>query len=228
MNTLRHLSSVLIWLGFFSASLPAALPFAVQTASGKHGMVVAGHPEAAAAGIRVLEAGGNAVDAAVATSLAATVSEPYGSSLGGKHVMVYFDAKTKTVTVVQGMDAISNSVDLAKFIEHRKKERAAEKSGDIYGSGAYGYEIVGIPGLPAALWTAHEKWGKLPWAQDVQPAIEIAQGGFTVLPKTRHFFEEAEKLLRRGDPEIARIYLPNGQLPVIGSRLKLEDLARAL
>jgi gamma-glutamyltranspeptidase/glutathione hydrolase len=164
----------------------------------------------------------------VATSLAATVAEPYGSSLGGKLALVYFDAQTGIVSVVQGMDAISGSVDVARFIAHRKKEKNSRRSRDSYASEAYGYEVVGVPGLPAALWSAHQKWGRLPWAQTVQPAIEIARTGFTVLPMTRHFFEKAETLLRRGDPEIARIYLPGGQLPVIGSRLKSEDLARSL
>ena len=201
-------------------------------------MVVAGHPEAAAAGIRVLQAGGNAVDAAVATSLAATVAEPYGSSLGGKHVMVYFEAKTKKVYVVSGMDAISGSIDVAKTIAQRKSALRNRQQGpggaatggseDQFGSGTSGYGVVGIPGLPAALWKAHEKWGKLPWAQDVQPAIEMARDGITVLPKTRDVFEESEKLLRAGDQEIARIYLPNGQLPVVGSRLKALDLAHSL
>jgi gamma-glutamyltranspeptidase/glutathione hydrolase len=78
------------------------------------------------------------------------------------------------------------------------------------------------------LWAAHGKWGRLKWADDVTPAIKLALEGFEVLPKTREFFAEQEKKLRRGDAEIARLYLPGGRLPAVGSRLANPDLARTL
>jgi gamma-glutamyltranspeptidase/glutathione hydrolase len=93
---------------------------------------------------------------------------------------------------------------------------------------SYGYGSVCVPGLAAGLWTAHERWGIRPWAEDVQPAIALALAGFEVLPKTRDFFEEQTKRLHRGDPEIARLYLPRGQLPATGSLLPNPDLARTM
>jgi gamma-glutamyltranspeptidase/glutathione hydrolase len=66
------------------------------------------------------------------------------------------------------------------------------------------------------------------WKDVVQPAITLARDGFHVLPGTRDFFAEQENKLRRGDPEIARLYLPGGQLPVVGSRLANPDLARTM
>ena len=68
----------------------AEVPVSVGTVSGRNGVVVAGHPQAAAAGLEVLRAGGNAIDAAVATSLALGVAEPYGSGLGGKLILLFF------------------------------------------------------------------------------------------------------------------------------------------
>jgi gamma-glutamyltranspeptidase/glutathione hydrolase len=85
-----------------------------------------------------------------------------------------------------------------------------------------------VPGLAAGLWTAHQKWGRLPWADDVLPSIRLAREGFEILPKTRDFFAEQEKKLRRGDAEIARLYLPAGELPAVGSHLANADLAHTL
>lgn len=193
----------------------ADTPVTVRPVQGRHGMVVAGHPQAAEAGVAVLKAGGNAVDAAVATSLALGVAEPYGSGLGGKLMLLFFEAKSGTVTVVDGMDA-AGSVDVAAYTRRTAEERAT------------GYGSVCVPGLAAGLWAAHQKWGARPWADDVQPAIALARAGFRVLAKSRDMFEEQERKLRRGDPDIARLYLPGGKLPDVGTLLANPDLARTM
>src|SRR5437868_1991643 len=87
------------------ARLAAAMPVVVEPVAAQHGIVVAGHPEAAAAGVAVLQAGGNAVDAAVATSLCLGVAEPYASGLGGKLMLLYYDHHTRRTTVIDAMDA---------------------------------------------------------------------------------------------------------------------------
>ena len=69
-------------------TVAAAVPVEIVPVTAAHGMVVAGHPQAAAAGLTVLKAGGNAIDAAVAVSLSLGVAEPYGSGLGGKLMLV--------------------------------------------------------------------------------------------------------------------------------------------
>src|SRR4051812_29745482 len=72
----------------------AGVPVTISPVVAKHGMVVAAHPQSVEAGVAVLKAGGNAVDAAVATSLAVGVAEAYGSGLGGKLMLLYFEAKS--------------------------------------------------------------------------------------------------------------------------------------
>jgi gamma-glutamyltranspeptidase/glutathione hydrolase len=191
------------------------LPVTVMTATGKQGMVVAGHPQAAAAGLAVLKAGGNAIDAAIATSLALGVAEPYASGLGGKLMLLYYEAATGRTWVIDAMDA-AGTLDVPAYLKRPVEDHS------------YGYGSVCVPGLAAGLWTAHERWGIRPWAEDVQPAIALALAGFEVLPKTRDFFEEQTKRLHRGDPEIARLYLPRGQLPATGSLLPNPDLARTM
>lgn len=182
---------------------------------GRHAMVVAGHPEAAAAGVEVLRAGGNAIDAAVAVSTSLGVCEPYASGLGGKLMLLYYEAASGRTFAVEAMDA-GGTIDVAQY---RRRPDAERSSG--YGSAC-------VPGLVAGLWTAHQHWGKLPWARDFADAIHLAENGFEVLPKTRDFFEEQTKKLHAGDPELARIYLPGGAMPAIGSRLKSIDLGRTL
>ncbi len=203
------------WFLAALVSLHAAVPVTVTPVRGREGMVVAGHPEAAAAGLAVLRAGGNAIDAAVATSLALGVAEPSGSGLGGKLMLLHFEAKTGRVTAIDAMDA-AGSVDVTRWVGMPTEERST------------GYPSVCVPGLPAGLWTAHRRWGSKPWAEVVRPAVDLARVGFEILPKSREQFAEQEKKLRRGDAEIARLYLPGGRLPDVGSRLPNEDLARTM
>lgn len=212
-QTVRTTVSLFV-LSFLSV-VHAATPVTVTPVTAKKGMVVAAHPQAAEAGLAVLKAGGNAIDAAVATSLAVGVAEPYGSGLGGKLMLLYYEARTGRTFAVDAMDA-AGSLDVAAYVKRPEEDRS------------YGYGSVCVPGLGAGLWAAHQKWGAKPWAEAVQPAVALARKGFRILPKTRELFAEQEKKLRRGDAEIARLYLPGGKLPAAGSLLPNEDLARTL
>ncbi len=202
-------------LALWAVAAGAAVPVQVEVVAAPHAIVVAGHPQAAQAGVAVLKAGGNAVDAAVAVSLALGVAEPYGSGLGGKLMLLYYEARSGRTYVIDALDA-AGSVDVPAYA------RRPEADHD------YGYGAVCVPGLAAGLWAAHQRWGVRPWPDDVAPAVTLAREGFEILPKTREFFAEQEEKLRRGDREIARLYLPDGQLPVVGSHLANPDLAQTL
>ncbi len=207
-------TSILLLAAGMGLACRASVP--VPPVSAAHGIVVAAHPEAAAIGAGVLRSGGNAIDAAVAVSLAVGVAEPYGSGLGGKLMLLYREAATGRTYAVEAMDACGSALDVAT---------ARRLSPDAH---SYGYRSVCVPGLAAGLWAAHQRWGAKPWAQDVAPAIALARNGFEVLPKTRDFFDEQWSKLRRGDPEIARLYLVAGELPAVGIRLRNEDLAKTM
>lgn len=204
-------------LAVASLALRAAeVPVRVEPVAARNGMVVAGHPEAADAGLAVLRAGGSAMDAAVAVSLALGVAEPYGSGLGGKLMLLHYEAATGVVLVVDAMDEASGGLDPAAYAALGESARFD------------GWSAVCVPGLAAGLHTGHQLWGRKPWAEVVAPAIDLARRGFTVLPKTSDLFAERLEKLRSGDDDLRRLYLPDGRIPAPGSRLANEDLARTM
>ena len=211
----RRSLTVALVFAFLGVIAWANVPVSVEVVKAAHGMVVAGHPQAAQAGVDILQAGGNAIDAAVAVSLALGVAEPYSSGLGGKLMLLYYEAASGRTYALDAMDA-AGSLDVTAYLRRPEEDHS------------YGYGSVCVPGLAAGLWTAHQKWGRQPWADNIAPALKLARAGFEVLPKTHIFFAEQEKKLRRGDAEIARLYLPDGKLPVVGSHLANADLARTL
>ena len=185
---------------------------AVTPVTAPHGMVVAAHPEVAEIGAEVLRRGGNAVDAAVSVSLALGVAEPFGSGLGGKLALLYFDAATGRTYALDAMDESGSRFAVGTG------ERPAE-----------GWASVCVPGLAAGLHEAHARWGRLPWVQTVAPAAELARRGFEILPKTRQLYaEQGAKLRKPFAREAAAIYLPGGELPEVGARQPNADLARTL
>ena len=155
----RIVVSLFVVLCLGLEGLVAGVPVTVTPVTARHGMVVAGHPEATAAGVAVLKAGGNAIDAAVATSLALGVAEPYGSGLGGKIMLMFFEAKSGRVYVVDGMDQ-AGSLDVTTYLQRPEEDRT------------YGYGSVCVPGLAAGLWAAHQRWGAARWVDDVRPALQ--------------------------------------------------------
>ncbi len=192
----------------------------VEVTRSRHGMVVAGHPDAAETGLRILRRGGNAMDAAVAVSLALGVAEPYGSGLGGKLMMLYLDRTHSDlagsrVFAVDAMDEASSTLDVGRFVARSYEERSE------------GWGAVAIPGLLAGMYEGHQRWGHLPWAEVVQPAADLARAGVRVLPQTRSFFERRIDRIRVSD-EASSIFLPEGKLPEVGHLLANPDLARTL
>src|SRR5262245_53262968 len=123
-------------------------------------MVAAAHPLASRAGVQVLREGGNAIDAMVAVQMALGVVEPESSGLGGGCFIVYYDAKTGKTHCIDGREETPAGT-------RREDFRVAEP--------LTGGLPVGVPGTPAAMWLAHGRWGKLPIARVLEPAIRLAE-----------------------------------------------------
>ncbi|MGI5459291.1 gamma-glutamyltransferase [Streptomyces sp. CA-249302] len=203
-----------------SASSPSSATTAVQkvpVAVGYGGAVASVDADASAAGIEVLRKGGNAVDAAVATAAALGVTEPYSSGIGGGGYFVYYDAKSRTVHTIDGRETAPLTADSNLFVENGKPLAFA----DAVSSGL----SVGTPGTPATWQTALDKWGSRRLGSVLKPAERIARDGFTVDDTFRTQTASNETRFRYF-PDTAKLFLPGGQLPVVGSTFKNPDLAR--
>ncbi|MEU6254747.1 gamma-glutamyltransferase [Streptomyces sp. NPDC047043] len=196
-----------------TSSTPAKVPVAV----GYGGAVASVDADASAAGIEVLRKGGNAVDAAVATAAALGVTEPYSSGIGGGGYFVYYDAKSRTVRTIDGRETAPLTADSNLFIENGKPLAFA----DAVSSGL----SVGTPGTPATWQTALDKWGSRRLGTVLKPAERIARDGFTVDDTFRSQTASNETRFRYF-PDTAKLFLPGGQLPVVGSTFKNPELAQ--
>ncbi|MGI5403804.1 gamma-glutamyltransferase [Streptomyces sp. CA-135486] len=198
-------------------SPPVATPAKSPVAAGYGGAVASVDVDASAAGIEVLRHGGNAVDAAVATAAALGVTEPYSAGIGGGGYLVYYDATSRTVHTIDGRETAPRSADASLFLENGKPIPFEE--GMTSGLG------VGTPGTPATWDTALDAWGSRPLRQLLKPAERLADDGFTV-DATFRSQTEANQARFADFPDTARLFLPGGQLPVVGSVFRNPDLAR--
>ncbi|MBD0424060.1 gamma-glutamyltransferase [Streptomyces sp. TRM S81-3] len=186
-------------------------------AVGYGGAVASVDPDASAAGIEILRKGGNAVDAAVATAAALGVTEPYSAGIGGGGYFVHYDAKTRTVRTIDGRETAPLTADEDLFTENGEPLPFAE----AVSSGL----AVGTPGTPATWQTALDKWGSRKLSSVLAPAERLARDGFTV-DETFRSQTAANEARFRHFPDTAELFLPKGELPVVGSTFKNPDLAR--
>jgi gamma-glutamyltranspeptidase/glutathione hydrolase len=187
---------------------------AFEPAWGRDGMVVTSVSPAAPVGQAVLERGGNAVDAAVASAFAAGVAHPFSSGLGGGLFAVVFDAATgETVT----LDARETAPAAASAEFYRANP-------DSIRSGKFS---VGVPGMVQGLWALHQRFGSVPWAELIEPAIALAENGVTVSIWHQSMVKYAAPALEDQD-ETRRIQTIDGAPPPLGWILRQQDLANTL
>ncbi|WP_030242414.1 gamma-glutamyltransferase [Streptomyces sp. NRRL S-350] len=209
------LTTALVW----STALPAgaaAPPPKAPEAVGWGGAVATVDADATAAGIEVLRKGGNAVDAAVAAAAALGVTEPYSSGIGGGGYFVYYDHATGRVHTIDGRETAGRGADTGLFLEDGKPLAFA----DAVTSGL----SVGVPGTPATWDAALRQWGTRSLARNLEPAERIADDGFVVDGTFRS--QTADNQARFKDfPATAKLYLPDGKPPEVGTVLRNPDLA---
>ena len=134
-----------------------------RPSSPRHGMVVAVSPPGADVGRDILQKGGNAVDAAVATAFAMAVTYPAAGNIGGGGFMVVFPGKGTEPVVIEFRETAPAAASSTMF---DKKDTW------------YTHKCVGVPGTVRGMELAHKKFGKLPWKDLVMPAVKLAEDGF--------------------------------------------------
>ena len=152
----------------------------------RHWMVAAANPLAVDAGYRILQQGGNAVDAAIAVQLVLGLTEPQSSGLGGGAFMLLHDGRSKKLIAYDGRETAPAAATPTRFM----KDGAPLSFYDA----VIGGKSVGVPGTVRLLETAHRQHGRMQWAQLFAPAIAIAEQGFAVSPRL-HALLAAERYL---------------------------------
>lgn len=184
----------------------------------RYGIVATSQTLASAAGVKVLERGGNAIDAAIAANALMGLVEPTGNGMGGDLFAIVYEAKTGKV---HGLNASgwAPSGLTPEFLESKSETKMPET----------GIHSVTVPGAVAGWDALHRKFGKLPWSQLFDAAIFYADEGFPVtdLIAEQWASPKAAALLAK-DPNCAKTYLMNGRTPKTGEIFRNPDLGRTL
>ncbi len=190
-----------------------------QTGNEKYsnGMVVCAYPDASKVGVDILKKGGNAVDAAVAVQFALAVTYPDAGNIGGGGFMVFRSAKGETNTLdfrekAPGLATTNMYLDAAGNV--------------IPGLSLSSHKASGVPGSVDGMVEAHHKYGKLKWADLVQPAIDLARNGFKLTDRTASAFNRLQPNLKRMNP--GKTYFLRDTPWKEGDVLVQEDLAKTL
>jgi len=192
----------------------------------KYGMVVSQNHLSSDIGVQILNKGGNAVDAAVAVGFSLAVTLPRAGNLGGGGFMLvylkerdeifYIDYRSKSPL----NSSIENIFDLAKS----RNLKPQDFTNDMFDKTRYGYKAPAIPGTVAGLLEAHEKFGKLPLQEILEPVIKQAEEGIIVSYDLSKAIEDTKQL--KFDSESLKIYFNNGEAIKENSIFKRPDLAK--
>ena len=191
----------------------------LQQQRSKQGMAVSAHPLASDAGLRVLQQGGNAVDAAVATALAISVVEPFSAGIGGGGFLLLRRAETGTVQALDFRERAPKRATRDMYLDKQGKVRQR--------ASLDGHLAAGIPGTVAGLYTVHREYGKLPWATVVAPAIALAENGFPVSSRFTKAVERRLDVIKK-NPAAVAVFTRSGVLYKPGELLVQRDLGRTL
>lgn len=201
---------------------------AVVDAASPHGMSSSSDPRATAAGVQLLERGGNAVDAAIATAFALAVHEPAMSHLGGQGNLLVHEAETQETTAIDFYACAPGAAHAGMYTWIPGPTQGAYRfstEGDRNTTGAL---AVAIPGNVCGWVTAHSRWGRLPLTDVVAPAVQDARRGSAATARTAAFIEESRDRLVQ-HPETAAAFLhPDGSPKREGEVLFQPHLAETI
>jgi gamma-glutamyltranspeptidase/glutathione hydrolase len=196
---------------------PAANPHATRSVVlGRNGMIATSQPLASAAGLKVLQDGGNAVDAAIAAAAVLAVVEPTMNGVGGDLFAIVYEAKTRKLHALNSSGRSGHAATPEAF--------AARQLTHIPNAGVYS---VTVPGVVDGWSTLLSTYGTVPLSRALQPAIGYAKNGYAVSEIISRQWQGTEKKLA-ADPAAAATFLPGGHAPRPGDVFANPNLARTL
>jgi gamma-glutamyltranspeptidase / glutathione hydrolase len=198
----------------------------------QHGMVVTSQPLAAQVGLQILQHGGNAIDAAVATAAALNVVEPMMVGMGGDLFAVIYIAKERKIYVLNASGTAPTGATLERF---NSLGYQWDRQNWGPGSGMPHYGILPVT-VPGALWgwqAVLKRFGKLTFKEVLEPAAQYAQHGFPISERIAHDWSLPNALPLKAcctepDPDSIKTWYLNGAAPKAGQIFKNPDLARTL
>ncbi len=199
-------------------------PFAGRsTVWGARGAVATAHPTASVIGLDILRRGGSAIDAAIAVNAALGFLEPTGNGIGGDAFALLWDPAQGKVVGLNGSGASPRGLSL---------EAARAKAGANGLLPRYGAVTVNVPGAVDAWWAAHQRYGKLPWAEVLAPVIALCERGEAMpqliawyLERNMAVFDRSTGIIEENDNR-RRVFAPDGRTPRVGEVFANPDLAR--
>ena len=218
MNQQRFMNTLVLMLSLVLTSVTLAeggrTPLRV-----KNGIVTSASRLASQAGVDTMQAGGNAVDAAIATAFALAVTWPTAGNIGGGGFMVY-----------HGEDGDATTFDFREKAPLAATERMfLGLDGEIVANSNHrGALSVGVPGTVAGLWKAHQERGSLPWAQLVAPAIKLAREGIPITYSLQSGFARNKSRFDLYPSSRAKFFKADGTAYELGELWVQEDLAHTL
>jgi gamma-glutamyltranspeptidase/glutathione hydrolase len=182
-------------------------------------VVSTSHPLAAQTGLRMLAAGGNAIDAAVAAAAAMTVLEPCSNGLGSDLFCILWDGQQ-----LHGLNASGRAPQAWTPQYFRARYGAAAEAPP-----KRGWDSATVPGAVAGWVALHQRFGSLPFEDVIGPAAEIAERGYAVPPIIQHKWKAAASLSELTEQAgFADAFLPNGRAPGVGERFAMPEAAKSL
>lgn len=184
-----------------------------------HAAIASAHPLATEAGMLMLQKGGNAFDAAIAVSAVLSVVEPASSGVGGGGFFLIHNQKT-------GLDVFLDARETAPLSATATMYRTSSGGVDDRAS-KVGPRAAGIPGEPALWAYVAKRYGKLPLTVSMAPAIQIAAEGFPLYARLQNAIRVKANDLK-ANPDAARVFLPDGVVPPVGTVIKQPELSATL
>jgi gamma-glutamyltranspeptidase/glutathione hydrolase len=222
---MQKFAALLIVISLHLCFIPAEMRAAAATrepARGRSAMVASQSKLASEIGVEILKRGGNAVDAAVAVALALAVTYPEAGNLGGGGFML-IRFRDGRATAIDYRERAPKAATRDVFVNPKGELIKGE------GSSTVGYRASGVPGTPAGLDYAFQKYGskKISWSQLVEPARRIAENGFALSNRLAELFLTYKETLEKYD-DSKKIFLNGGKYFSEGDTLKQPELARTL